>query len=242
MCHAIRLPKPLWGYNVRAHDLDGSKPDTCARRPETQLRRRRANLSNRRAGRASSVSRPARGGGKEDAEREQRAGCCAGHPLNFQLTLATPHRHACQFGGNTPVAHTHTRAHPNPRASSTKFRLGEWCTPPPLSSSKRLPTIGKGNVAASPGHAYWEAIEWVLHHFPNTPDPRFAHGEVSSPQKGYHKHDRSMAVDWGAISGRASPIIDRDLAAPSLPPPPPPPPPSSSSSSSRPGTPQQHSG
>jgi len=61
-----------------------SETPARTRRQEAQPQRRRADPSDRRAGRASSVSSPARGGGKEDAEREQRAGCCAGHSLDFQ--------------------------------------------------------------------------------------------------------------------------------------------------------------
>jgi len=39
--------------------------------------------------------------------------------------------------------------------------------PPPLSPSQRPPTIGSGNVAASPGHAHWETVERIL--FPTSP-------------------------------------------------------------------------
>jgi len=55
----------------------------------------------------------------------------------------------------------------------------------PLSSSKRPHTIGNGNVAASPRHAHWEGIERILRYLPDTPDLRFTHAEVSSPQKGH---------------------------------------------------------
>jgi len=73
----------------------------------------------------------------------QRAGCCAGHPLDFQHTLATPHRHVCQFGGHSPAA----RTHPSPRASRTTFSPGEWCTlappgPPPLISHPACKPLG----------------------------------------------------------------------------------------------------
>src|SRR5260221_14578719 len=40
MWHAFWLPKPPGGCNVRAHDPDGSKPDTCARegrRPSSDI-------------------------------------------------------------------------------------------------------------------------------------------------------------------------------------------------------------
>jgi len=34
--------------------------------------------------------------------------------------------------------------------------------PPSLSSLKWPPTIGSGNVVASPGHAHWETVEWII--------------------------------------------------------------------------------
>jgi len=43
----------------------------------------------------------------------------------------------------------------------------------------------------APGYAHWEAIEQILHYLPDTPNPRFAHVEVSSPQKG---HSNAMAA------------------------------------------------
>jgi len=84
--------------------------------------------------------------------------------------------------------------------------------PPPLSSSERPPTIGSGNVAASPRHTHREAVELHPRYSPSTPDLHFAHAEVSSPQKGYHKRDGSMAVDQRAASGRAS-LTENDHVA-----------------------------
>ena len=75
-------------------------PDTCTRRPEAKPRCQRANLSNSQAGHVSS---PPQG-----AEHEQRACCCAVHPLDIQRPIAAPLCHACQFRGHTPP-HSHTR-------------------------------------------------------------------------------------------------------------------------------------
>jgi len=63
-------------------------------------------------------------------------------------------------------------------------------------------------VAASPRHAHWEAVEQLFCYSPHTPDPHFAHAEVSSPQKGLSKRDGSNAVDQHAILGHVSPIIE----------------------------------
>jgi len=73
------------------------------------------------------------GGGKEDAEHEQRAGCCARHPLDFQHTLATPHRHACRFGGHTPHAQPHAHAHTQPLVHRARLSVWESGAPPLIS-------------------------------------------------------------------------------------------------------------
>jgi hypothetical protein len=73
-----------------------------------------------------------------------------------------------------------------------------------LLSPKRPPTTGSGNIAASPGHAHREAVERILRHFPCTHDPRFAHAEVSSPQKG---HLNVTVVDRRATSGVRPPSL-----------------------------------
>ena len=81
---------------------------------------------------ASRVSSPAQGG-KEDTDREQRAGCCAGHPLDCQHPIATPHRHACQFGGHTPAAqphtHTYTQAGVHRARFSVRRSVASWRLP-----------------------------------------------------------------------------------------------------------------
>jgi hypothetical protein len=108
---------------------------TPPRSQEALPQRRRASPPDCRAGRASGVSSSARGGGKEDAEQEQRAGCCAGHPLDFQHTLNILHHHACRFGGHSPAAQMHTHARTQTFVHRAQFSVRESGAPrhlPPL--------------------------------------------------------------------------------------------------------------
>ena len=75
--------------------------------------------------------------------------------------------------------------------------------PPPHPQHGR-PPLG-GNVAASPRHVHWEAVERILS------APFLAHPTRGGqqPTEGLSKHDGRMAVDQCATSGRASQIIER---------------------------------
>ena len=70
---------------------------------------------------------------------EQQAGCCTGYPLNFQHTLATPQRHACQFRGHPPPTRSaaHTCPH-KPLCIVHDFQSGSgapWHLVPSLQAS-----------------------------------------------------------------------------------------------------------
>ena len=108
MGHAIWLPNRPRSCNIGNRDLDSSKPHSRAhedRRPSLDVDARTHPVieQDMRAASAALLE----GEGKEDAEREQQADCCARH------TLVARHRHACRLGGHIPATqvHTHTRAH-----------------------------------------------------------------------------------------------------------------------------------
>ena len=63
-------------------------------------------------------------------------------------------------------------------------------------------THAVARVAASPRHAHWEAVERLFRYSPHTPDPRFAHAEVSSPQKGHP--NATAASPWTGAPHRAT--------------------------------------
>ena len=100
-------------------------------------------------------------------------------------------------------------AWPGTGAPYSGVRSASTPAPPPTLILKRPPTYGSGNVAVNPGTSTGGSRADSLCYSPSTPDPCFAHMEVSSPQKG---HSNVMAASlwtgapyWGAcpLSSRA---------------------------------------
>ena len=143
MGHAIWLPKPPpRGCIAQARNPDGPKPDTRThegRRHSFDVDVRDHLIVERDAQAASAALLE---GGKEDAEQEQRAGCCAEHALiTFQLTIAR--HHACQFGGHSPAVRTRTHARTQTLVHRARLSVREngapWHLPPlPCAQSARL--------------------------------------------------------------------------------------------------------
>jgi len=142
------------------HSWSESETPAHMRRQEAQPQRQRADPSDRRAGRACSVSSPARGGGKEDAECEQRAGC-ARHSLDFQHSS----------GGSTPARGGGTMGYGWQRAASRLLRR------PPPQLQTCCPSCLLTSVAVAPANCWLKPEPepapiqaepsriWSSHHF-----------------------------------------------------------------------------